>query len=72
MVIKLKILKAYDKLEWSFLKAMIQKLGFDNVWISMIMTCVLTVSYAVMVNGQPNSMITPFRGIFKGTPFLHI
>lgn len=50
MAMKLDISKAYDKLEWRFLEAMMRKLGFDEVWITKIMTCVTTVSYAVLVN----------------------
>lgn len=51
MVIKLDISKTYDKLEWIFLEVMMCKLGYNDVWISMIMTCVTTFSYSVLVHG---------------------
>lgn len=54
---KLDISKVYDKLEWCFLETMMRMLGFNEVWISRMMTCVITVSKAVLVNVQPNLLL---------------
>jgi hypothetical protein len=35
------------------------KLGFASRWIQLIMTCITTVSYSVLVNGRPHDVITP-------------
>lgn len=51
MAIKLDISKAYDKLEWYFIETMMRKLGFNETWISRVMICVKSVSYAILVNG---------------------
>ena len=32
------------------------------------MECITTVSYSILVNGEPKSMITPSRGLNKGDP----
>jgi hypothetical protein len=40
MALKLDMSKAYDRLEWDFLEAMLQKLGFANWWIQLLMSCV--------------------------------
>jgi hypothetical protein len=51
MGIKLDMSKTYDRVEWKFLEVVMEKLGFSQRWISLIMVCVRTVSYAVVVNG---------------------
>jgi hypothetical protein len=44
------------------------KLGFDSRWIHLIMTCVRSVSYFVVVNGQLVGNTVPSRGIRQGDP----
>lgn len=68
MSVKLDISKAYDKMEWPFLEAMMSLLGFDEGWISKVMTCVMSVSYVVLVNDQPNQKIIPSKGLHQGDP----
>ncbi|XP_024164510.1 uncharacterized protein LOC112171581 [Rosa chinensis] len=66
--LKLDISKAYDRLEWTFLRTMLTKLGFDVRWINIIMKCVESVTYAILVNGEQTEIITPTRGIRQGDP----
>ena len=63
MTIKLDISKAYDRVKWVYLEAMMKKIGFHDKWISLMMMCVTTVSYSVLLNGEPKGRITPSRGI---------
>ena len=53
MAIKLDMSKTYDRVEWGFLEVMMRKMGFQDRWISLMMMCVNTVSYSVLINGEP-------------------
>ncbi|GAA0161337.1 hypothetical protein LIER_39211 [Lithospermum erythrorhizon] len=63
MSIKLDMLKAYDRIEWSFLRAMLIKLGFSEEWVKIIMDYVTSVSYSVFINGDQTGFIKPSRGL---------
>lgn len=45
-----------------------KRLGFSPRWIQLIMMCIRSVSYAVLVNGQSVGCIKPTRGIRQGNP----
>lgn len=66
--LKLNINKAYDIVEWTFLKQMLMCLGFHQQWISQVMECVSIVSYIVRVNGYRSKLIKLARGLRQGNP----
>ncbi|XP_042954544.1 uncharacterized protein LOC122290947 [Carya illinoinensis] len=66
MAPKLDISKAYDKVEWSFLEEVMEKLGFCDKCVSLMMECVSTVTYAVLTNGSPGEKFKPTRGLRQG------
>lgn len=48
MTIKTDMSKAYDRVEWNFIQALLQKLGFDPHWIKLMIKCISSVQYRVI------------------------
>ena len=66
--LKLEMEKAYDRLEWDFLFAVLQQLGFHDKWICWIRECVTMVLYSMLINHVPNGFFKPSRGLLQGDP----
>ena len=73
MAIKVDLEKAYDKLEWSFIRGMLIRANLPADLIDIIMSYVSTVSTSILVNLEALDPIYPSRGIRQGDPlFLYL
>ncbi|MCH80176.1 hypothetical protein A2U01_0000939, partial [Trifolium medium] len=68
LALKIDISKAYDKVDWGFLKGMLLRLGFSDKWVQWMMMCVSSVNYSVLMNFDKVGPIYPGRGLRQGDP----
>lgn len=63
MSIKLDMSKVYDRIEWTYLDMIMERLGFQLQFISLVMNCVSFTSFSILVNGTPTGHVLPTRGL---------
>lgn len=66
--VKLDMAKAYDCVEWDYLRRIMLKLGFHDAFVSLIMRCVTSVSLSIRVNGVLTESFRLTRGVHQGDP----
>lgn len=69
VTLELDMRRAFDRVEWPFFKAFLGRMGFPSKFIQIIMTCISSVCYFIVVNGETCGEITPTREFDKGTFF---
>ncbi|XP_058784794.1 uncharacterized protein LOC131659630 [Vicia villosa] len=68
LALKIDISKAYDRVDWGFLREIMRRMGFDERWIHWLLMCVTSVHYSVLVNSDRVEPIFPGRGLRQGDP----
>ena len=68
MAIKIDLEKAYDKLEWNFIRDTLIRANLLTDLIDIIMSCISSVSTSILFNGECLEPIYPSRGIRQGDP----
>jgi hypothetical protein len=61
MAIKIDMEKAFDRMEWTFILAILSKLGFHSTWINWIRICITSLFFSTLLNGSPYGHFNPER-----------
>jgi hypothetical protein len=68
VALKIDISKAYDRVDWNYVKKIMAKMGFHDQWVRWMSMCMESVHYQVLVNGESVGPIRPKRGLRQGDP----
>ncbi|KAL0402155.1 UNVERIFIED_CONTAM: LINE-1 retrotransposable element O protein [Sesamum latifolium] len=66
--LKVDLRKAYDTVEWDFLRAVLTLFRFPEQFILWIVECVTMPSFSVCLNGAPHGFFKGERGLRQGDP----
>lgn len=69
MVVKLDMSKVYNRVEWQYLKASMKALNFVDRWINLVISCVTSVNYSILLNGYPNQFFSNKRTTTRRSTF---
>jgi len=67
-MMKLDMQKAYDSIEWPFMEQVLNALAFPDKFVKWVMTCMETVTYTVMINGNLTKPFEAKKGLRQGDP----
>ena len=60
--------KAYDRVNWTFLRQSMTRMGFHSTWINQVMSLNENASASVIVNGEQSKSFTLQRSVRQGCP----
>lgn len=60
--------KTYDRAEWGFLQKMMEQMSFNKEWVNLIMQCITSVSYSVIIKRKVGEVFKPSKGLRQGDP----
>lgn len=67
MVLKIDLKKAFDMLEWSFIRDSLLAFNFPITTINLLISCVSSSDISVLVNGRKTSFFKPTKEIMQGS-----
>ncbi|XP_070019658.1 uncharacterized protein [Nicotiana sylvestris] len=68
IVMKLDMKKAYDRMSWEFINAVMGTFSFSEKWINMTQRILSNVWYSILLNGIRNGFFTSSQGLKQGDP----
>jgi hypothetical protein len=68
LILKLDLKKAFDCINWDFLKLILAQTGFSQHMIKWIMSCVTSANLAILINGESSTFFCMGKGLRQGCP----
>lgn len=68
LLFKIDFEKAYDRVDWNFLRRTLCDFGFPPQTVNLIMNCTTSTSLSVKWNNERLENFTPKRGLRQGDP----
>lgn len=60
--------KAYDSIECVFLEQILSNRNIPAIFVDWVMKCVCTISYFILINGNPTNPFQAKKGLRQGDP----
>jgi len=68
LVLKLNLIKAYDRVDWGFLRLVLLQVGLSLETTDWTMGSMTSTNFVVLINGKPTNFFKIFRGLREGCP----
>ncbi|KAK8934810.1 hypothetical protein KSP39_PZI014724 [Platanthera zijinensis] len=68
MAIKIDLEKAFDRMQWSFVKRALLAFNFPPQWINLIMECISSPKFGLLIKGSRSKWINATCGLRQGCP----
>ncbi|KAL0375581.1 UNVERIFIED_CONTAM: hypothetical protein Scaly_0675700 [Sesamum calycinum] len=68
LILKLDMFKAYGRVKWKFLYAILEKMGFPARFIALIKHAIEHCWFTILVNGEPSGFFKSSQGLRQGDP----
>lgn len=68
MILKIDLSKAFDRVNWLYLRLLLTHIGLRFTFIKWIMSCITDVPYSVLTNGSASPLFHVERRLRQGCP----